>query len=463
MSAAIEVVAQRELWAGQGLDGGQRGERHWFAIPVAHVEQSKVFGFGAKFALSLNIDLPLAAKPVEIIYESAAHKRLERFINFAKVHALFQRLVAIHVHEDLRHHRQERGAQAGQLGAFAGRFEELAQVAIEELDILPGAILQDEGEAACRANPLNGRGGKRERHRLRKSRELAVHVRLDGIELFLGFPPLAPVFECHPKKGAVGVPNAAKQAEACNRREIFYTRCLVQNLLDVPADGVGALHGRGERKLHLDEHVTLVFLGQEPPGQLLAKPACREGDNTEERQAEGRLSNQPGAQAHVSFADAAVNAIESAKKFAERAGRFLSWPQQQGRKCRTESERIERGEEHRDGNGHRELLIEPAGDARNEDGWQKHRCQNNGDRHDGPGNFFHRFESRLSGRESFFDVMFDRLHDHDRIVHDQADGQHKPKERERVDGKTQQREDREGPDERNGHGQHRNQRCPPPL
>src|SRR5438093_12351835 len=169
LSAAIEVIAQRELRAGQGLDGGQRGERHGFAIPVAHVEQPEVSGFGAKFALSLNIDLPLAAKPVEIIYERAAHKRLERFINFAQVHALLQRLVAVHVHEDLRHHWQERGAQAGQFGAFARRFEELVQVAIEELDILPGAILQDEGEATCRANSLNRRRRKRERHRLRKS------------------------------------------------------------------------------------------------------------------------------------------------------------------------------------------------------------------------------------------------------------------------------------------------------
>ena len=95
-------------------------------------------------------------------------KRLERFINFAKVHTLFQRLVAVHVHEDLRHHRQKGGAQAGQFRAFARRFEELVQVAIEELNILPGAILQDEGETACRANPLNGRGRKRERHRLGK-------------------------------------------------------------------------------------------------------------------------------------------------------------------------------------------------------------------------------------------------------------------------------------------------------
>ena len=114
---------------------------------------------------------------------------------------------------------------------------------------------------------------------------------LDGVELFSGFPALSPVFECHPKKSAIGVPNAAEQAETRNRSEIFYTRCLVQNLLNLPADGVRALHGRGERKLHLDEQVALIFLGQESPRQLLAEPACPDGENDEKCQTEGRLPN----------------------------------------------------------------------------------------------------------------------------------------------------------------------------
>src|SRR5439155_10839854 len=114
---------------------------------------------------------------------------------------------------------------------------------------------------------------------------------LDRVALFPGFPALAPVFECHPKKSAIGVPNTTEQAEARNRSEVLYTRCLVQNLLNLPTDGVRTLHGRGERKLHLDEHVALVFLGQETPRQLLAEPACRDGDHNETCQTEGRLTN----------------------------------------------------------------------------------------------------------------------------------------------------------------------------
>src|SRR5207237_2055384 len=98
------------------------------AISIAHVEQAKVFGFGAKFTLSLHIDLPLAAKAVEVIYKRAAHKRLERFVNFAQVHPLLEDLVAVHVHEDLRHNRKEGGAQAGQFGAFARSEEHTSEL-----------------------------------------------------------------------------------------------------------------------------------------------------------------------------------------------------------------------------------------------------------------------------------------------------------------------------------------------
>src|SRR5205085_10256034 len=116
LSTAIEVVAKGVFRARNGLDGGERGQRHRLAVFVAHVEQAEVFGFRSKLALRLNINLPLAAKAVEIVYEGTAHKGLESFIDFAQVHALFEGLVAVNIHEYLRDDRQKRGAQAGQFG-----------------------------------------------------------------------------------------------------------------------------------------------------------------------------------------------------------------------------------------------------------------------------------------------------------------------------------------------------------
>ena len=66
-------------------------------------------------------------------------------------------------------------------------------------------------------------------------------------------------------------------------------------------------------------------------------------------------------------------------------------------------------------------------------------------------------------RHAFLDVVLDRLHDDDRVVHHEADRQHQAEQRQRVDGKAEQREEDERPDERDRHGQQRNQRRAPAL
>ena len=50
----------------------------------------------------------------------------------------------------------------------------------------------------------------------------------------------------------------------------------------------------------------------------------------------------------------------------------------------------------------------------------------------------------------FFDVMLHRLDHHDGIVHNEADGQHEAKQRQRVDGEPEHRKDDERPDEETG-------------
>ena len=54
------------------------------------------------------------------------------------------------------------------------------------------------------------------------------------------------------------------------------------------------------------------------------------------------------------------------------------------------------------------------------------------------------------GRHPLLDVMLHGLDHHDGVVHHQADGQHQAEERQRVDGKAQQREDGERPTSETG-------------
>ena len=70
---------------------------------------------------------------------------------------------------------------------------------------------------------------------------------------------------------------------------------------------------------------------------------------------------------------------------------------------------------------------------------------------------------RVPGREALLDVALDGLDHDDGVIHHQSNGQHQAEQGERVDGKPEHREKRKGPDERNRHGQQRDERCPPAL
>ena len=73
------------------------------------------------------------------------------------------------------------------------------------------------------------------------------------------------------------------------------------------------------------------------------------------------------------------------------------------------------------------------------------------------------FKRRVFRRHSFLDVMFHRFDHDDGIVHHQPDGEHQAKERQRVDGKAQQRENGERANQRHRNRQQRDQRRPPAL
>ena len=67
------------------------------------------------------------------------------------------------------------------------------------------------------------------------------------------------------------------------------------------------------------------------------------------------------------------------------------------------------------------------------------------------------------GLKTVLDVPLDTLDNDDRIIHNQPDGQHQSEHRKRVDGEAEQREENERADQRNGHGQQRDERGTPVL
>ena len=111
----------------------------------------------------------------------------------------------------------------------------------------------------------------------------------------------------------------------------------------------------------------------------------------------------------------------------------------------------------------RELLVEPPGDARDEDRGDKDRREDQRDGHDRPGDLLHGLERRLLRRKPLLDVALHRLDDDDGVVDDQPDGEDEAEERQGVDREAEERKDGEGADEGDRHGQGRDQGRPPSL
>ena len=139
-------------------------------------------------------------------------------------------------------------------------------------------------------------------------------------------------------------------------------------------------------------------------------------------------------------------------------------PQQQRRERRRQREGVERRECHRERDGQRELLIEPAGRSREERDRHEHGDEHEGRGDDGAEHFAHRLAGRLERRAPVLVyVTLDVLDDHDRIVHDDACGERDAEERQGVDREPEHVDEREGADERHRYRDGRDDRGAPVL
>ena len=165
----------------------------------------------------------------------------------------------------------------------------------------------------------------------------------------------------------------------------------------------------------------------------------------------------------IAVGDPVEPAIEPAEECAQRSPRRLARPQQQGRQRRAQRQRIERRDDDRDRDRHRELLVSrPVIPGMNAVG-TKTATRISAMAMTGPETSSIALKRRVARRQPVLDVVLDGLDHHDRVVDHQADGEHEPEQRQRVDREPEQREDGERPDQGDGHGQQRNQRRPPAL
>ena len=110
-----------------------------------------------------------------------------------------------------------------------------------------------------------------------------------------------------------------KQTEAGDRRAAFDAGRGQDNVLDLLANGDGALQRGGEGKLNIDIKKPLVFFGQKAGRKRLAENARRKRHDAKEHQAECGFANQRAADADVAIGQPAITAIEPVEEPPERA------------------------------------------------------------------------------------------------------------------------------------------------
>ena len=128
---------------------------------------------------------------------------------------------------------------------------------------------------------------------------------------------------------------------------------------------------------------------------------------------------------------------------------------------RGERQGVECGDDGGDGDGDGELFVKLAGQPADEGGGNEHRAQHQRGGDNRAGDFAHGPAGGFKRGQPQGDVALDVFNHHNRVIHDDPDGQHQPEERKRIDAEAQGQHHAEGADERHRHcGQWNNGRTP---
>ena len=218
---------------------------------------------------------------------------------------------------------------------------------------------------------------------------------------------------------------------------------------------------RAGRGLDDADEVALVLVGHEGRGHRLEEPPGAEQAQGEETEHERPQDERALQGAHVAVRAAVDHAVHAREEPAVGVG--LLGQQQRG-EGGGEGHRVEDGEDHGEGDGQRELLVEPAGGAREEGDGHEHRHQHEPDDHHRAEHLAHGVDGRLVGALLLLaHVALDVLDHHDRVVHDDPGGEHDPEQGQGVDGEAEELHEGEGADQRDRDGDGGDERAAPVL
>src|SRR4029077_14578908 len=195
---------------------------------------------------------------------------------------------------------------------------ELAQVICKKFDILTGAVLKDKRDAPRSANARNRRRRESENGPFRHPLEFLIQTCLDGLILFgLDFA-VFPGLQADKEVGIVGSPDVTEQTETDHASCVLDARRVSENLLYLLRSRACALQGCRVGELHVDEEVSLVFVGEKAGGQMGTKEPRRTTRNDKQHHHYRGFANQGARRTYKAVCRALEIAVEVAKEFSER-------------------------------------------------------------------------------------------------------------------------------------------------
>src|SRR5207245_5195121 len=125
---------------------------------------------------------------------------------------------------------------------------------------------------------------------LRELAKLLVQAHLDFLILFRSGLTITPGLKRDEKETVVSSPYKAEQAEANNACGVLDARRIGEDLLNLSRRCAGTFKRSRVRKIHIDVHVALVFIGQEARGQTAAKESRADAEGRNHHQSQHTLA-----------------------------------------------------------------------------------------------------------------------------------------------------------------------------
>ena len=198
------------------------------------------FDVVAKRRLGLDVDLPRAAKHVEVVDVVAAERRLQGIEDVGDLDPEHLRLVAIDIEINLRRVGGVGAVYARELGLPVGRHDQAAQ---RRRDVGGGLALQRLQrvlEAAGIAEAENGRQVERECERARDRRHQGPQAGDDRAGALRRVGALLVRFEPDDEEGLVGRCDVIDEIQPHDRQHAFDARDRPDDILDLPDHRLGA-------------------------------------------------------------------------------------------------------------------------------------------------------------------------------------------------------------------------------